>query len=385
MTQKYGYWKTSDGLTFPKKYNALIHATQNNLDLKYSYHDSVWNSFDRNLLGKVPLTQLYKERAQILRDSYQHLILYYSGGADSHNVLMTFINNNIKLDEIIVRWPKPLTEGKLYKANTTDRSARNLWSEWDYAVTPTLEWLKVNHPDIKITIKDYTEELTQQNLESVIEHSNHTRAGMLLAFSKVDTTYSKKGIGHIFGVDKPSLAVNGLNVYMVFNDLATSMLYSDKPGDIDPENVECFYWSADFPILAFEMAYQVSEYYNVNKDKRKFLFPCKGNDVEHNSFKFNFMLSLTTQFQSNTVKSVCYSDTWDNRFQADKSVSATKEDKWFWFFESPEFCLLKGVYLGAIGSIATQIDDRFLTRSLSSAKTIKTTGTDLFYIRKLDE
>jgi hypothetical protein len=163
MTKQYGYWK-SDGLDFSNKIDALVYATKNDTKVTFAYHDEIWKKFNKNLLGKIPLNQLYKEQAQRLRDKYQYLILYYSGGADSHNILMTYINNNIKLDEIIVRWPKPLTEGKLYTPNNVDNTTRNIWSEWDYAVKPTLDWLKQNHPEIKITIKDYIEDLNEKNL-----------------------------------------------------------------------------------------------------------------------------------------------------------------------------------------------------------------------------
>jgi hypothetical protein len=58
------------------------------------YHDTFKN-FNKDLLGKIPLKTLYKERAQQLRDNYDELILYYSGGSDSHNILHTFLQNNI--------------------------------------------------------------------------------------------------------------------------------------------------------------------------------------------------------------------------------------------------------------------------------------------------
>jgi hypothetical protein len=379
-TKKYGYWR-SNGIDFLNKIDALRYATQNNDDLVYMYHDEVWNKFDRSLLGKISLNQLYKERAQQLRDRYDYLILYYSGGSDSHNVLMTYINNGIKLDEIIVRWPEALRGGKLYTPNTTDKSSSNIWSEWDYAITPSLDWLKLNHPEIKITIKDYIEDLNETNLESRLETSNHTRAGFLLSFAKEDLNYSKKSIGHIFGADKPVLAVQDQKIYMIFNDIATSMLYSDKTKDSDPESIECFYWAPDFPLLTFEMAYQVSEYFNVNKDKRKFLLSYENNKLM--SDNFNFQRSITYQIQNNLVKNICY-DTWDFKFQAEKITSANAEDKWWWFFQKPEFTNLKQQYISLAKSITNQIDKKFLLGYNSSFQTTKTTSSNLFYIRTLD-
>lgn len=44
---------------------------------------------------------LLKQRAQQLRDSYDHIVLHFSGGSDSTTVLNAFTENNIHLDEII--------------------------------------------------------------------------------------------------------------------------------------------------------------------------------------------------------------------------------------------------------------------------------------------
>ena len=369
MIEKYGYWETN-GLKFENKVQALIYASQIGTKVKFVYHDNIWKNFDRSVLGKVSLNQLYKERAQQLRDSYDYLILYYSGGADSHNVLMSFINNNIKLDEISVKWPKPLVDGKLYTANTKDNTARNIWSEWDYTIKPSLDWLKVNHPDIKITIKDYTEKITIKSIESTLEISNHTRAGLLQSFTTFDNNITKRKTGHIFGIDKPSLTYLNDNLYMFFNDLSTTMLYADKPDDADPNDIECFYWTPDMPVLAFEMAYQVGEYFNINKDKRKFL-----------SFDNQFLM---IQFQNNVCKSICY-DTWNHtKFQADKPVSATRQDKWFWFFECEEFKLLRDAFISNTINLTSKIDRNHLNNFNSSAPGFKTLISDLYFVRKID-
>ena len=386
MTDKYGYWSTN-GLKFNNKIEALLYASKNDTEVKFIYHDEVWKNFDRSILGKVPLNQLYKERAQQLRDTYEYLILYYSGGADSHNVLMSFINNNIKLDEIIVNWPKPLVDGKFYEKNNVDRTARNYWSEWDFVIKPELDKIKMAHPDIKITINDYTDELTIKNLESSFEIIDHTRAGILQSFTGVDISLSKKRTGHIFGIDKPTLAIHSDGIYMFFNDLATTMLYANKTKDDDPNNKECFYWSPDFPILTFEMAYQAANYYIINEDKKKFLriYEVTNNAVSQNGSQFNFQLNVITQFQNNIGKLMCY-DTWDsNKFQADKPISVTRQDKWFWFFECDEFAELKDAFFNNVKTATSGIDKKFLTNFNSSTPGIKTMISDIFFVRKISD
>lgn len=370
MVEKYGYWETS-GLKFERKIDSLIYASQKGSEVKFVYHDSVWKNFDKSLLGKVSLKELYRARAQQLRDSYEYLILYYSGGADSHNVLMSFINNNIKLDEIIVKWPKALVDGKLYIPNTKDNTARNIWSEWNYTIKPSLDWLKSNHPDIKITIKDYAENITIKSFETTFETLNHTRAGVLQSFSTFGNDTIKKKIGHIFGIDKPSLIISGDDIFMFFNDLSTTMLYADKAHDADPNNIECFYWTPDMPLLAFEMAYRVAEYFVFNKDKRNFL-------------QFGIDKSLTIQFQNNVSKAICY-DTWDyTKFQADKPVSAIRQDKWFWFFECEEFKPLCEAFISNTINVTSQINGRYLTSLNSSAPGIVTLISNLYFVRKIN-
>jgi hypothetical protein len=164
LNRKYGLWIVN-GIEFDSKYQALLHATRNNIkDIKFWYHDDIFASVDVTQLSKTPLSLLYKERAQQLRDSYDYLILYYSGGADSHNILRTFLDNNIKIDEICVKWPKQLIDGKFYHINATDTTASNIWSEWNYGIMPVLKWIKQHHSNIKITIKDYVSDSNKSTI-----------------------------------------------------------------------------------------------------------------------------------------------------------------------------------------------------------------------------
>ena len=98
-----GHWIVGEQ-KFINKYEALLFATRKNLPVHYKFFNEVWEKFDRSQLGKFSLQEVYKQRAQQLRDQYDYLILYFSGGADSYNVLRSFIDNNIKLDEVCVKW-----------------------------------------------------------------------------------------------------------------------------------------------------------------------------------------------------------------------------------------------------------------------------------------
>ena len=99
----------------------------------YTKQDLLWSKLDfRNIASyfgegfdsidwaKEPvesLKELRKQRAQQLRDTYSYLVLYYGGGSDSSTVLNSFLDNNIKLDEVVISRfidiDMPLLNGKL--------------------------------------------------------------------------------------------------------------------------------------------------------------------------------------------------------------------------------------------------------------------------------
>jgi hypothetical protein len=243
------------------------------------------------------------------------LVLYYSGGCDSHNILRTFIDNNIPLDEVCVKWPQALRDGKYYTVNNLDTSAENYWSEWNYCVKPRLEWIAAN-TNIKINIIDPITEFRKQNAETVINQVDHNRnpgAVLLNNVASNNTVLYDSNTGHIYGIDKPLLYLdNSNNIYMFFSDLALS---NSSKYLKDPESIEYFYWSTDIPTLPFEMAYQMSIYFQHNPEHRIYL---KWKDK-----------NICEQFQNNLARKICYT-TWDFMFQADKPKNSARNDKFKW-------------------------------------------------------
>ena len=158
MSLANGYYLVN-GEIFENKIHALIKGSELNVLPEWHYFDEVFSKANKTGLGQVPLTEWYKQRALQLRDKYDYLILNYSGGSDSHNILHTFLKNNIKLDCVYVQWHLKLTDKGLYTINSTDKSNFNFHSEWDLVLKKDLEWLASNHPNIKIEIKDWTDTL----------------------------------------------------------------------------------------------------------------------------------------------------------------------------------------------------------------------------------
>jgi hypothetical protein len=100
-----GYYRVGKKF-FYKKYGAAIESDNTMQPISWDFHRSAFECVINNPNINLNLLDLYKERAQQLRDSYDYLILAYSGGSDSDNMLKTFLYNNIKIDEIWSDFPK---------------------------------------------------------------------------------------------------------------------------------------------------------------------------------------------------------------------------------------------------------------------------------------
>ena len=84
---------------------ALQQADKTNQPVTWHFHDQAFSKFNWLVEPPGSLEYYYSQRCQQIRDKYDYLILYYSGGADSHNILTSFWKNKIHIDEIFVAFP----------------------------------------------------------------------------------------------------------------------------------------------------------------------------------------------------------------------------------------------------------------------------------------
>jgi hypothetical protein len=97
------YYYCSDLTTFNSKIDALQYSITNKKSLYFYYDDNVFSNLNWTIEPPNTLEYYYVEQAKRIRDNYDYVILCYSGGYDSTNVLETFHYNNIKLDKIVIQ------------------------------------------------------------------------------------------------------------------------------------------------------------------------------------------------------------------------------------------------------------------------------------------
>ena len=82
------------------KLDAIVLSQQTGQHLTWEFNDQVYGNYDWLTEPQSDILSLYRDRAQRLRDSYDYIVLMYSGGADSQTVLDSFVNHGIPLDEV---------------------------------------------------------------------------------------------------------------------------------------------------------------------------------------------------------------------------------------------------------------------------------------------
>lgn len=95
----YGYYQIGHYKTF-SKVEAMEIEEKTHQSITWHFNDEVYSSYDWTAEPSSTTTDLYINRAKQLRNKYDYLVLFYSGGSDSHNMLMSFINAGIFIDEI---------------------------------------------------------------------------------------------------------------------------------------------------------------------------------------------------------------------------------------------------------------------------------------------
>lgn len=338
MSNNIGYWKVGNDIFYHKP-SALIAASKLKKLVSYHFYDEVFDSFDRSLLGKKSLDALYLERAKQLREKYDYLILYYSGGSDSRNILMTFLNNNIKLDCVFVRSWETASNSKIYPL-TNNTNNVNFMCEWDLTIKPDLIWLSKNYPEIRIETHDWTKDMFNVKInESLFEQQQHyfTLSSLfrIPTHSMMEKTIRDKGktVASIFGIDHPSINIDsGGYVYINFNDVSSTCFWASLENQ---SGQEYFYWTPDMPIIVFEQAYQIMlflqnnrQYINIFKDISFSTDKLSKKIPNLSPFEIQLLgktFSNSVQDRKNRlIKKIIYSNYDPTIFQAEKPLRIEK-------------------------------------------------------------
>lgn len=264
--KKLGYYVVDQSVYY-NKYQALLEATKLKQHVKWFFNEDIFMKYPWHVEPEQTLEELYRQRAQNLRDQYDYIRLECSGGSDSATVVFSFLLNDIHLDEVIFRYPKKI-EGTLER-NAWDLRSENMLSEWNFATKPLLDWIATNYPATKITVHDYSDDLldTKQKDHSWVFETRHylqpSHVNKYTAMGSIEQKrLSEKNLRVclLWGVDKPMVCVKDQQWFLSFMDGQASM--SDQTiGEHTNMTNEYFYWSPDACDLLAKQAHTIRHWF----------------------------------------------------------------------------------------------------------------------------
>ena len=248
------------GKKFYNKLLAMIESkkisAQTNLSvwqiLKFNCFDSLAN-VDFSIEPAESYEELRGLRAAQLRQKYEYIRLWYSGGPDSHTTLKAFYESNSHIDELVV----------VRNSSIGQDAPSNV--ETKLLVEPNIPKIRAMFPNTKITILEH---LFDVNANVDIDSSDFfdsavKSASQVLLCRSMSATFDyypelqdayKYNMCELTGEPKPNLICKDGKwyTYIIDNQIETILTLP---------NVEMFHFSPDFPQLYIKQCHMLKRHF----------------------------------------------------------------------------------------------------------------------------
>jgi hypothetical protein len=364
MITNTGYYSVGN-LNFTEKLDAILHANINKDDVVWHFNEHIYNKINWTIEPELSLDQYYKIRAQQIRDQYDYVIILCSGGGDSTNVVWSFLNNGIPVDEIIAS--APVSGLSRWKETINDVSAGNTMSETLLAQLPLMKQIHSKHPEIKITINDYFDTLINYKTDEWIfkcgewiHPSGSARYDLNNQPHIRKLAEQGKKIGIIYGIDKPLLFydLQG-NVGTIISDLAVNVQrppFNDKYPNV--ENV-LFYFAPELPEMQVKQAHAVAKWIHrpENDVIRKKMMDWRRPDLAAEQTR------IKLSFYERAIIPCIYPTTYRKVFQGHKPTRIFLGEHDDWFYRMHNDTKAFELIVSDFRNFIKEIDPKYLNHS----------------------
>ena len=263
-----GFYQTGQFKTF-SKIEAIELESRTGTKSLWNFNDEVFTKFNWTEEPKVDLWELYKLRARQIRSKYDYVVLWHSGGSDSHNILCSWIEAGCKIDEIAVTWN--------YEGSKDKQSFCN--AEITNVVLPHIDLLRKQGYDFKFRLID----ISQLSLDVITDmsfnieyfanrHFSVNNIARSLLREKIhdyrNMIASGKRVGFVWGIEKPRIFYDGNKHYFQFKEsfdgyISPYVQNKSNQGWYD----ELFYWTPDLPLLPIKQAHIIKNFLRICNDE----------------------------------------------------------------------------------------------------------------------
>lgn len=360
---RFGFYQCGDFKTY-SKLEAIEQEASTGHPLKWNFNDEVFSSYDWTVEPVESLNELYRQRAQQLRDNYDYIVLVYSSGADSDNILTTFVDNDIKIDELLL-----LTND----VGTKDKENGFNKEIYDVAI-PRAEEAQVKQPGLKYRVMDIVPSTLDHfsekklNLDYVYTTNGYLSPGHLGKNKMRDYVpewqrmlTAGKRVVFVWGTDKP--IVRGLNGSYYFtcrdmggNAVTAAQQMENVPGFFD----EFFYWSPDAVPLLIKQGHVIKNYLKSATSTSPFV-TVEHTDIPYfrralNAGKFENKQIYTLTFDG--IRAIIYPNWRDNVYTVKTGVIvlSLRDD---WLYDMPDSDDLKHLIKTGFHGVWQHLPDKW--------------------------
>lgn len=308
---KFGYFKAGKNFCSYSQHEAQEYAAKTGEKVEWNFNDEFFSAIDWTIEPTESLKELYAERARQLRNKYDYLVLTFSGGSDSHNILSTFYENNIYIDEILTHHVCDGVKDKLSPVGNM--------IEITLAAIPEAKRYIEKFPttihrvvDISELIKTYWSQNLLDLKFNFIYYNNYyitpynivatSLPNILPEYQKL--TETKKSVCFIHGNDKPYIEIqNGKWFFSFTSSVIDSSFSIRRQFEKSPVDDELFYWSPDAWKIMVKQAHVLRRYLYDNREIIKNLANGVYGDIPSNHLsRINFFRNrIPTQFIKNAI------------------------------------------------------------------------------------
>jgi hypothetical protein len=346
---QFGFYQVGNFRTY-SKLEALEKSQQMRQPVDWNFNREVFNAINWQAEPPGTLDFYYAVRAKQIRDKYDYIVLWFSGGADSHNVLNTFVKNNIFIDEI----------AQYHSLEGSQGNKKNLLNEEVFATSaPITVDLIQNNPVYKNTVHrlvDISQIIAKVNFFDSNKWDYFYKVNTYLSPGALSRSYireiipayqdlinSGKKVCFLWALEKPAVTKENNQWLFSFKDgFDHTVSARAQMLNRDWEHDEFFYWSPDLPELVCKQAHVVKRYlekitdqdvdgYHVQSGKpMQDAYGIDTNQIEWSSVVVNHGKTYTLTYPG--LHRLIYSDWNPNLIVGGKPASLifNQRDEWFY-------------------------------------------------------
>lgn len=370
------YYKVRERI-FKHKIDAVLYANQFKADIEWHFNRKIFSNINWKVEPESSLENLYLQRAKQIREKFDYVVILCSGGADSTNVVKSFIENGIMPDEIIAS--APLEGLRNYNFNDKDTSHCNTMSETKFAQLPLMDEISQKYPNIKITLHDYFKDILEYQPEEWLykcEDWVHPSSLARYRFERhrhlKKLAEAGKKIAFVYGIDKPVLVVGKdyKSLTINFSDLTVNVqrpAFNDNYPNV--ENV-LFYWTSELPELMIKQAHVLGKWIFKTENRAALRYLA----IYERAMKANYVDNRFrhSRYERSIVPCI-YPTTYRKIFQAEKPSSLFLGEHDQWFYQLHKNTISYQMMFTDSINFLNKIDHKYLNKQKSGLNTLHNT------------